>query len=365
MASAINNGNYLGGTWPKAPVESVYLYRPQGEHPWSYSHHPSIVKWGGRLGAMWSNGRFNEDDLGQRVLMSWSDDFATWSQPEVLMDAPMGMHTQVVLTASGFHAHGDTLNAYAGQYEYEPANVENGSFKKIGCHHINIGLWALTTKDGKTWSPPVDMAIPVVPNHGPQATRSGRLIISGNISFPYTDDPTGLSGWKMTGIYPESVSATIFDDSESHIPYGVCEGSFYQSDDGVLHMLLRTGEGVMKLTESRDDGTSWSAPETIAFHNNNTKFHCGRLPDGRFYIVGSPDPDGRRCPLVLSLSQDGVNFNEHFILADQPFSKRYAGLYKGGVYGYPHTCIADGYLYTICSICKEDIIALRVRLDSL
>jgi hypothetical protein len=34
--------------------------------------------------------------------------------------------------------------------------------------------------------------VPVNPNHGPQATASGRLIICGNISFPYTDDPAWL-----------------------------------------------------------------------------------------------------------------------------------------------------------------------------
>ncbi len=67
-------------------------------------------------------------------------------------------------------------------------------------------LWAMTTTDGQHWSQPIDMHAPIVPNHGPQPTRSGRLVISGNISFPYSDDPSGLSGWTMTGIYPADMA---------------------------------------------------------------------------------------------------------------------------------------------------------------
>jgi acetylornithine deacetylase/succinyl-diaminopimelate desuccinylase-like protein len=53
------------------------------------------------------------------------------------------------------------------------------------------------------------MGVPVNPNHGPQRIASGRLILAGNISFPYTDDPTGLAGWRMTGIYLQELAATI------------------------------------------------------------------------------------------------------------------------------------------------------------
>lgn len=62
-------------------------------------------------------------------------------------------------------------------------------------------LQTVTSRDGEHWSAVRDVGVPVNPNHGPQRTASGRLIIAGNISFPYTDDPSGLAGWRMTGIY--------------------------------------------------------------------------------------------------------------------------------------------------------------------
>jgi hypothetical protein len=223
------------------------------------------------------------------------------------------------------------------------------------------------------------MHAPIVPNHGPQPTRSGRLIISGNTAFPYTDDPSGLSGWTMTGIFPQEMAATFADDSSTFSilqaqmgwPAGLCEGSFYQTDDGILHMLLRTTgpgyAGKLWVTESADDGTTWSAPVETQFTDNNTKFHFGRLPDSRFYYVGSPDLEPRwaRNPLVLSLSADGVRFDEHMILADEEYVQRRPGLHKGGLYGYPHTMIRDGYLHVIVSLRKEAVSVMRVALSTL
>jgi hypothetical protein len=360
---------------PKLPVERAILYQPDRE--WTYSHHASITFFKGRCYATWSNGREHEDYPGQRVLIASAEDFNQWSAPEPLVGPLPGDHSELVLTAAGFHQHGGTLVAYFGQYEYTAEAVRSGIRNSYA--HQDTQLWAMTSADGRTWSAPLDMQAPIVPNHGPQPTRSGRLIISGNIAFPYTDDPGGLTGWTMTGIYPDDMAATIFDDSEAFWkvqaamgwPAGLCEGSFYQTGDGVLHMLLRTtGPGYAgKLwgTESRDDGATWSAPAETAFTDNNTKFHFGRLPDGRFFYVGCPDPQprGARNPLVLSLSEDGVRFDQHFILADEEYVQRRTGLHKGGLYGYPHTMIHDGYLYTIISLRKEAVAVLRVALAAL
>jgi hypothetical protein len=189
-----------------------------------------------------------------------------------------------VLTAAGFHYYGSTLVAYFGNY----------GPKKETTH-----LQAVTTTDGENWSPTREMGVPVNPNHGPQRTASGRLIIAGNISFPYTDDPAGLAGWCMSGIYPPTMVGSIKDDPSSFWEVAkqqgwnaaLCEGSFFQTDDGMLHMPLRsTGKQFqyrLWLTESRDNGATWSTPVETEFSDTNSKFHFGRLPDGQFYSVKS------------------------------------------------------------------------------
>jgi hypothetical protein len=341
-------------------VESAMLYRPETE--WTYSHHASLTFFKGRFYAIWSNGRQDEDAPGQRVLMSTSADFHAWATPRPLVDSVKDAQgVERVLTAAGFHQHEGMLVAYFGNY---------------GPNKETTRLEAVTTTDGEHWSPVRDIGIPICPNHGPQRTVSGRLIISGNISFPYTDDPTGLTGWHMTGIYPKDMASTIKDDPASFgsvarrqgWPVALCEGSFYQTDDGVLHMLLRnTGRQSANrswITESRDNGSTWSEPALTDFSDCNAKFHFGRLPDGRFYYVGNPLAGGR-TPLALSLSRDGVHFDRHFILGETHYERRKPGLHKGGEYGYPHSIIHDGRLYVIVSRQKEAVEVLRVALDEL
>jgi hypothetical protein len=86
------------------------------------------------------------------------------------------------------------------------------------------------------------------------------------------------------------------------------------------------------------------------------------LPDGRFYYVGNPLV--KRTPLVLSLSRDGVHFDQHFILAEA-----HRDLPRGsdefGYPAYPHSIVHDGQLYVIVSRDKNKIEVLRVALSEL
>ena len=357
---AIENGRPV--PWPdvKRPkVESVFLYRPDQE--WAYSHHAHLAVFGGRMFAIWSNGHIDEDAPGQRVLSSRADDFTHWSEPRVLAAPPLGPDgRERVLTAGGFHHHAGTLVAYFCDY---------------GPRKESTRLMAVTTTDGEVWSPAREVGIPFCPNHGPQRTASGRLVFAGQAAYPYTDDPSGLAGWMMAGIAPPEMAGGADDPAtfwevarRRQWPVALCEGSFYQTDDGVLHMLLRAcGDGFrfrLWVTESRDNGATWSDPAETAFTDCCAKFHFGRLPDGRFYYVGNPLA-GSRTPLVLSLSSDGVRFGRHYVLGDAHFEMRRKGQHKGGEYGYPHSLVHEGFLYVIVSRQKEAVEALRMALSAL
>ena len=368
--SDITNALPEGLSPQKLTVETVLIHEPGDD--WTYAHHPSLAFFNGRYHAMWSNGRKDEDAPGQRILCCSSPDFIHWTAPKPLLGPMRGKHSELVLTASGFYAHGGTLAAYAGRYEYAPEHLENGNRKPGDAAHQDTGLMVMTSTDGENWSDPKDLGIPVVPNHPPQPTRSGRLIICANVAFPYTDDPSGLGGWIMSGIYPPEMTGDLFDDSQGFRvvqrragwPVGLCEGSFYQTGDGVIRMLLRSGTPKLWAAESRDDGATWSQPCETGFSDDRAKFHCGQLPDGRFYQVGNAVPNGKRNPLVLSLSNDGIRFDRQFILADEDRPMKKPGLYKGGVYAYPHTLVHNGFLNVIVSVCKESVLVLRIPLEA-
>ncbi len=347
---------------PKLKTGRVYLYQPERE--WTYSHHPHLAFFDGRYIAIWSNGLVGEDEPGQRVLISTSLDFVAWSEPVPLIDSLPGQRGPgLILTAGGLHHHNGLLVAYAGAHEADRSGTR---------------LVAVTSRNGQSWSPIQEVGLPVVPNHGPQRIAGGRLILASNITFPYTDDPYGLSGWRMAGIAPPELG-NLSDNPWSFgkiargcgWPAAFCEGSFYQTEDGVLHMLLRvTGEGHLGrlwVTESRDHGETWSTPTETGFSDNDAKFHFGRLPDGRFYYVGNPDPQprGRRSPLVLSLSEDGETFYRHFVIADEHYEMKRPGRHKGGEHGYPHTLVHAGCLHVIVSRQKEAVEVIRFSLNDL
>ena len=171
---------------PKVAVERHMIYVPVKD--WTYSHHPSLAYFQGRYFAIWSNGHKDEDAPGQRVLLSTSTDFASWTPSRTLFVPYPGTNGEpVVLTAAGFRVNGDQLVAYAGSYEH--------GFR-------NTTLLAESTTDGDNWSLIQNLRVPICPNQGPESTLSGRLIVAGNTTFPYTDDPSGLAGWTESGLNP-------------------------------------------------------------------------------------------------------------------------------------------------------------------
>lgn len=356
---------------PARPLARLPLQRhlvTAGLPGWMYAHHAHLARLGDRLVALWSNGRRDEDAQGQRVLVSDSPDGRTWSEPRVVAEAwrTADGTEEVALTACGLHVHAGTLVAYIGSYR-----CAEGEARPIAEVHLH----AMTTTDLCVWSPLRDLGLPVIPNHGPQATASGRLVIAGNTAFPWTDDPAGLTGWRMAGFYPAD-RADFHDDPGSFwrvrewtgLPVALCEGAFEQTDDGVLRMLLRgTGHawvGRLWATASTDDGATWSRPEETGFTDADTKFHLGRLPDGRFYHVGTPDPARQhvRSNLILSLSHDGRAFDSQYLIADEPYPQSAVGRSKHGEYGYPHSVVDGDRLRIIVSRQKEAIEVLEIRL---
>lgn len=385
----MQNSNFGPDTAKRLERVRSYVYRPDSDMDWTYSHHGFLTFFKGRFYAMWSSGKTHEDYPGQRVMFSSSPNGINWDEPKALMDRAKGDDMALVLTAGGFYVHNGVLNSYVGQFEYtmdtmlpythavhfRPANYTKRIFPKQRTK--NTRLLVLSSKDGVNFSEPVDTGMPLVNNHPPQELASGRLLISGSVIFPYTDDPYGIKGWQRGGIYPKDMAEPLHDDREgledivaiNQWPSHRCEGSFVQMEDGKIRMLLRggyeNGRSVLYCAESTDNGQTWCEPYATDFTNDTSKFHFGKLPDGRYYYVGNPFFCGKRCPLVLSLSEDGYAFDKHYIIEDEPLPMRFEGMFKHGIYGYPHTLLIGDTMYVIYSINKEDIAVSAFSLSQL
>jgi hypothetical protein len=379
----------ITNSWNKAKTS-----RLEGQHSliykassWeaAYSHHPQIVSSQGKLFATWSLGNLHEDCPGQRMVFSTSEDQgATWTEPAVLVASSPGEHAHSCITSMGILVTGDTLSAFYTSYELTLQGLIK--FAEFGANSRGIpGLRCLqevytggmvSEDQGLTWKGPMTTISGLIANLSPVRISTGRLIFPAFKMFPYTDDPQGLSNWKIVplpdlpeGYYDGAYGAMPFKNNWSHL--GICEGSVYEPPDGGLRMMLRTSHGRLAVAESRDHGESWSEPRLTEFTDCGCRFQFGQLPGGRYFALSCPDPAIpesclRRTPLVLAVSDDGNRFDRHYILGDEPDRPlRYPGAYKHGRYGYPYLHVTGDDLYVINSIGKEDIEIRRFSLGEI
>ncbi|GAB3432202.1 exo-alpha-sialidase [Niabella aquatica] len=338
------SNNYMAQPFdaPRLNVQRASVYMP-GPTDYHYSHHPSIAYFNGRFICIFSNGIEGEDEPGQRVAISASTDFLNWTTSAALRDLGIAYE----LTPGGLLvANSNLLVAYYTQHD------STADFS-----HPNSRLHAISSTDGLNWSTPIDFGISIFPCHRPSILSSGRLLLTGNRNFYYSDDPTGLSGWTLATNSP-------FLPGQSA---SLVEGAILEHNDSIYTLFRDAGKRWM-WQESSKNGSAWSSPIKSAFTNDDTKAHFGKLPNGKYYYVGTPDTlaFGNRTPLVLSTSHDGFNFNKNYIIANDFYQIQYSsGRAKGGQFGYPYSIIKDDTMYVVVSRRKEKIEVIRFALSQL
>lgn len=342
----------------QVPVETSDIYVPGTEKDFYFSHHQYITCFKGRYYAFWSNGRVHEDDCGQRIMMAESDDFKTWTcRP--LVDSMQGKDSELVLCCGGTYLHDSVLTVYLFAWEYEKNALrvnEDGSYLRppTDSNRMNLATFYTQTTDGKTWSTPERLCDMNAWNQSPSPLQSGRLLWPGMVRHAYSDDPSGIGKWSFSSL----PSTDALNKAK------VCEGAYYQTPDGTVIMLQRAdADPFIWCAVSLDDGKTWSEAQRTALPNSYSKFSTGRLPDGRYYLVCNLSR--ARDELVLMTSENGIDFNRCYFLADEEYTIMKKGQAKAGDYGYPTVCITGDSLVIVYSRGKESVQALRVRLSDL
>jgi hypothetical protein len=323
------------------PTEISVVYAP-GSY-WTYNHHPHMTFYKNKFLAIWSNGTTGEDLPGQRVLTSSSADFYHWAAPTILVTP---IPDSLLWTPGGLHVYNDTLVAFI---------TVNSKKRTI------VDFMAIYTVDGINWSTPIDLNVTTYPSHSPTVLSTGRLLLTGNTAVYYTDSPSGLRGWKRASVNGGTIPTTP----------ALVEGTIIEQEDHTILCMLRSVTAGYKnfnwQMKSVDNGKSFSVPVKTNFTDNNSKSHLGRLPNGEYYYVGTPDTTAKtsvRTPLVLSLSTDGIHFDRNYIIGNNSYVLKYPGQYKSGQYGYPDATVHGGYLYVFASKIKEQMELIRIPLKS-
>ena len=350
------------GLFDQSKTDSLGLSTLKGEHAviykatkdgYKFCHHSNLVVFNDRLHAMWSNGKEHEDTNGQHILGCSTADGVNWTEPVVITADPDGQKGPRAAVAAGFHVHAGTLTAFFTSIISE---------KQIDPRSM---LYAISTRDGKNWGSPRKIATGFYID-GPRRLRDGRLLLNGQTAdrqprLLFTDAADGRSGWKPGVIPPNNI-------------FTFPEPTWFQRPSGPLVMLFRTRSGHLRLyaSVSQDRGKTWSPPLETNFPDATARSFAGNLPDGTIFIISNPSTTpsthptiGRRIPLTLALSADGITFDRAYVVRGDPTRMRFQGKSKLDGWQYPSAIAWRGWFYIAYSINKEDVGVTRVRLKQL
>ena len=339
--------------------EHVEIHHATEESGFRFAHHPGLIVFKNRLYCSWSNGRAHEDRPDQRVLYSSSADGKTWSASEILAKPPEGVYGSCV--AAGFHVHDDTLVAYYTlTHEYPAHNL----------HNEKNAVWAITSRDGANWSQPTKVAAGFY-IEAPRLLSNGRLFLGGEhageiwkshqarMRLLYSDSSNGIDGWTQAAIDPAAAEPNGLK------VFGYTEPCPFVRKDGTIVCPFRNQSGFLYASVSRDNGNAWSTPQQTNFPDSMARFNTGRLQDGRIYVINNPGP-GRmnRSLLTIALSDDGIVFDQAWIVRGEPTTQRFKGKGKRDGWQYPSSLVWKNSLFVAYSVNKEGVVITRIALDS-
>lgn len=345
---------------PDTDTFTVFAAADDTDH---YANGVVMTAFKGDLYCMWQSSLKDEDADDTWVAYSRSSDNGnTWSEPMVLCPT----------IADGYCASGGWFASeekLVGYINTRPKSVANSG---------GYTMYVEST-DGMNWTEPkpVLMAdetqLDGIFEQDPHQLPDGRIIGAAHFQpglklCPiYTDDPTGISGWKKGDFAFTNNGAQSVE----------LEPSFFLQDDGTIVMVMRDQKSsyFTLAASSTDRGETWTASVKTNMPDSRAKQCAGNLPDGSAFIVNNPgrvtNSSGAtwRVPLAITLSDDGKTFDRSYLLRsgkndDYP-SQRYSGKSKTLGYSYPKALVHDGYIFVSYSTNKDDAQFTRVPISNL
>ena len=337
-------------------LETITIFAPDSVEN-RYNHGVVLFPFKGKLYAQWQSAKEDEDAPDTQVFYSCSEDERQWSRPVALTEK----WTEGIRTSGGWWGYEDTLVAYINCWPNSENGVKEGYaeylFSVDGFHWHKGG--AVMSASGK--------AIPGIIEQDVHALPNGRIVTAFHLqpglkATPfYTDDPSGIRGWKAGDLPHLPGEPTMSREIEP---------SWFRRKDSCLVMVFRDQQSSFKklASVSCDQGLTWTLPELVNTPDSRAKQSAGNLPDGTAFMVNNPTENKNRFPLVITLSPDGCIFNKAFLLRSggsdlQPM--RFSGKYKRPGYSYPKSVVWGDFLYVGYATNKEDVELTRVPLSVL
>lgn len=362
----LNNPDYHHGQLqPAIGVHNIQVMRANREHPeyaddygWTYNHAPMLAYWNNTFFLEYLSDPVGEHIApGQTFLISSNDGY-NWSKPQVVFPpypVPDGTRKDEGTSVAsnlmsvnhqrmGFYVSSENrlfVLAYIAisMDAKDSPNDGNGIGRVVREIH----------KDG-TWGPIYFIRY----NHGWNKK---------NTNYPFykksKDRGVRKACEEMLSsplIQQQWVEEADRDDPLIPIKKQYKAFSYYHLPDGRVVGLWKHA-----LTAISDDGgQTWTTPvRAPGFVNSNAKIWGQRIKDGRYATIYNPSDF--RWPLALSVSEDGLRYDNLLLVNGEISTMRYGGNYKSYGPQYVRGILEgngtppDSNLWVTYSMNKEDI----------
>jgi predicted neuraminidase len=239
-----------------------------------------------------------------------------------------GRWTEPVEAANGVQADGTRHPAWNPVLFAVPGQPLRLFYKVGPSPRAWWGMVKTSADGGTTWSDAARLPSPLL---GPIKNKPVVLADGAWLSASSTEDsPTG---WRVHVERSQDAGRTwqaIGPIDKGSWNLEAIQGSVLFHPGGRLQMVGRTRSGVLFSTWSADGGRTWTPLEALGVPNPNAGTDAVTLTDGRHLLVyndAAPVPgtrSGKRYPLVIALSADGVTWNKAAVVEDQPMPDGYA-----------------------------------------
>jgi len=332
-------------TMPRIPHEHVFVsdVRPEnGVNQHNYLLHHLDKFW-----VMWSDGPGVEDQVGQRVKFSRSEDGLDWDEPRYLTPIPPD--------SAPDSPHYGTRSDQGYRYISRGFWLRDGELLALasldeaaGFFGPSLKLLAFRYDEGSDdWEELGVVYDNTINNFPPKRLSTGEWMMSRrtwdrNVYF-LRGGTEAFDQWEVVPVvdYGDPVLA-------AEEPYW-----WVLPDDNIMALFRDNNRsGWLYRSFSTDNGRSWSRPVRTNFPDATSKFNGLRLSDGRYVMVSNAN-HAQRDPLALSISDDGMVFHTmHY-------------LFGGRRVDYPHVLEHGEHLFIAFSGQKQTVEVVKLRIGDL
>ncbi len=183
------------------------------------------------------------------------------------------------------------------------------------------GYYKISRDGGKTWGKPMAYPKGIL---GPIKNKP-LILKSGRIIFPSSTEFHSSFGWNAHFEVSDDNAKTWKKTSFFYNPFvAQCiQPTLILRADSSIVALMRTRNGFIASSISRDNGNTWSSAELLDIPNPNSGLDAVSLADGRFAMVCNPTSE-RRNKIVIMLSDDGLKWKESMVLDSGDIHQEYA-----------------------------------------